>query len=206
MFYRYLLPAVFMSVASCGAAPNGESTASEKVVIQGELTENSYRDAVTKTLAQAKAAISDPTLKEERLDKNLVQLETLIGLESRLNVDKSELSDAELMSTLGAMYARKAGFHSDNANQAGTLAATGFRYLDRAVSKYPNNLTARINRGLTCAKLPDFMNKAEVARDDLLLVVKSPEFARLTPELQGHVKSVLQAVEGRALRSEATRN
>jgi hypothetical protein len=139
----------------------------------------------------------DPALTEVQLDQHLARIETLIGLENKLNVDKSKLDDAELMSTLGAMYTRKAGFHAGNTEQAGAYVSSGFRYLDRAITKYPDNITARINRGLTCANVPEFMNKTEVARDDLRWVAESPDFAQLAPELQARVKSTLHDVEGR---------
>jgi hypothetical protein len=197
MFHRYLLLAFILSVASCGAPPSAEPTASEKALIQGDLTENSFRDAVARVLPEARAAMSDQALTEDRLDKEIAKVEALVSLAKRLNVDMSQLSDAELTSTLGAMYTRKAGFHSDNAEQAGALAESGFRYLDRAVGKYPDNLTARINRGLTCADVPEFMNKAEVAQDDLRFVLQSPAYTGLPTQLQVRVKSTLQEVERR---------
>jgi hypothetical protein len=200
MFQRCLLLAILLSVVGCGRSASDAPAASEQALIQGELTEGSYRDAATKELAEAQAALVDPALTEEKLDKHLARIETLNGLANKLNVDKSKLSEAELMSTLGAMYARKAGFHSDNGEQAGALASSGFRYLDRAITKYPDDITARVNRGLTCANVPEFMNKTEVARDDLRFVVESPAFAKLRPELQARVKSVLHEVEGRLAR------
>jgi hypothetical protein len=197
MFRWYLLVSVLF-IAGCGGKPSNEPTASEQALIQGELTESSYRDAVANILPQLRAAISDPELTEERLDRNARQIEALIELGGRLNLDKSELSEAELSSALGANYTRKAGFHSDNAREAGAFASAGFRYLDRAVAKYPNNINARINRGLTSASLPEFMNKSTVAIEDLRVVVASPEFVKLSPDLQTRVKSVLHVVESRA--------
>ena len=204
MLNRCLLIAIILSAVGCGKPPADAPAANEQSLIQGELTQDSYRDAATKVLAEAVAAVSDPALSEEKLDRSIAQIETLMKLSGKLNVDKSQLNEAELMSTLGALYTRKAGFHADNTEQAGALAASGFRYLDRAIIKYPNNMTARINRGVTCANVPEFMNKTEVARDDLRFVVESPDFAALTPELQAHVKTSLREVEGRLARRAAT--
>lgn len=201
MFQRCLLLAILLSVAGCGKPASDAPATNEQVLIRGELTEGSYRDGATKELAEAQAALVDPGLTEERLDKHLSRIEAINGLANKLNVDKSKLREPELMSTLGAMYVRKAGFHSDNGEQAGALASSGFRFLDRAITKYPDDITARINRGMTCANVPEFMNKTEVARDDLRFVVESPAFAKLTPELHARVKSVLHEVEGRLARA-----
>ena len=206
MIHRSLLIVLTLSVVGCGKAPSNDvPAASQQALIHGELTPSSYREAAATVLAQAIAAMSDPAVTEQTLDKSVAQIETLMGLESKLSVDKSQLSDAELMSTLGALYTRRAGLHPDNTEQASALASAGFRYLDRAISKYPNNITARINRGLTCASVPEFMNKTDVARDDLRWVVDSAEFATLTPEVQARVKATLQEVEKRLGRG-ASRN
>ena len=198
MIHRCLLIAIVLSLAGCEKPSSSVTTANQQALIQGELTESSYREAAKKVLDEAIAAMSDPGLKEATLDKNVSQIETLIGLENKLGVDKATLSDAELMSSLGALYARKAGMHADNTEEAGALASSGFRFLDRAISKYPDNITARINRGLTCANVPEFMNKTEVARDDLRFAVASPGFAALTPDVQARVKSALGEVEARS--------
>ena len=197
MIYRSLLLALVLSVVGCGKPSSDVPAASQQALLHGELTQSSYREAAAKVLAEAITALSDPASTQQRLEKNVAQIETLMGLEDKLNVDKSQLSDAELMSTLGALYTREAGLQPDNTQQASALASAGFRYLDRAIAKYPNNITARVNRGLTCASVPEFMNKTEVARDDLQVVVDSADFAALTPELQAHVKSTLHEVEKR---------
>jgi hypothetical protein len=202
MFQRYLLLALLLSVVGCGKSTSNAPAESEQTLIQGELTQESFNEAAKKELAEAQAALVDPALTEETLDQHLTRIEELSSLSNKINVDKSKLSEAELVSTLGSLYVRKAGFHAKNGAQAGALAASGFRDLDRAIAKYPDNMTARINRGMTCANVPEFMNKSEVARDDLRFVVGSPEFANLGPDQQAQVKSLLRDVEGRLARSD----
>jgi hypothetical protein len=199
MFNRILIPIVLvMAVAGCGRQSSADASAvPASNVISGPLTEASYDRAAAKTLGEVQASMADPSIAENQLDSEMARIQSLLELSDKLNVDKSKLSDAELTSTLGALYARKAVFHVNNVEEAGALTASGFRYLDRAVAKYPDNLTARINRGITSAKLPAFMNKTDVARDDLSFVVNSPDFGKLSPALQGTIKSLLASVQQR---------
>lgn len=118
-----------------------------------------------------------------------------MAMAGQLNVDKARLDDAELTATLGALYARKAQFHGDNVKLASDYLNKGFRYLDRAVATYPENMTARINRGMVSSKLPAFLNKAAVARDDLRFVLARPEFQQLSPALQASLRAALADAE-----------
>ena len=198
--FKSFLPAfaalvIALVVSACGKSTADVAAAQANPGIPAELNESSYKPAVEKTLAEAHAAIADRALTEDRLDANAAAIKALMAQADKLNVDKAKRSDAELMSALGALYTRKAAFHIDSPQQAGTYSAQGFHYLDRAVSQYPDNITARLDRGMTAARVPDFMNKREVARDDLRFATNSPRFAELSPELQARVRETLAEVE-----------
>lgn len=197
MHYSAIALAVAVVVGGCGKSASDAPQAPAKVEIQGELNEASYKQASAKALAEARQAMSDRALTEDRLDAAAAQIEGLLALAEKLEVDKARLDEAELLSTLGGLFARKAAFHTDKAQEAGAYSAKGFRYLDRAVAKYPDNITARVNRGMTSARVPEFMNKTGIARDDLRFVVGRPEFATLPPGLQASVRTALDEVERR---------
>ena len=198
--FKSFLPAIAalviaLVVGGCGKSSADEAVAHNNSGGSAELNESSYKQAVEKTLAEAHAAIADRALTEDRLDADATAIKALMAQADKLGGDNAKLSDAELMSALGALYSRKAAFHIDSPQQAGTYSAEGFHYLDRAVNKYPDNITARLNRGMTAARVPEFMNKREVARDDLRFATNSPRFAELAPELQARVRETLAEVE-----------
>ncbi len=207
MFKSFLPPVITLVVAlaavGCGKSADDASTTQAQVEIQGELNETSYRQAADKALAEARRSVADPALTEDQVDAGAAKIEGLLALADKLDVDKGTLGEAELMSTLGALYTRKAAFHADSPQQAGIYSAKGFRYLDRAVTKYPSNITARLNRGMTSAKVPEFLNKSGVARDDLRFVLGRPEFAKLSPGLQASVRAALAEVEARLAKETA---
>lgn len=192
-----LLAAMAIALAGCGGGGTGSAAQEATIEIQGELNESSYRQAAEKVLAETRPLLSSPDLSEQRLDAAAAKIEALLKISGKLDVDKSRLDEPELMSLLGALYTRKAAFHIDNAQQAGVYTSKGFRHLDRAVAKYPDNISARINRGMTAAKVPEFMNKTGLARDDLKYVAESPEFSRLPPGLQASVRSTLAELDKR---------
>lgn len=199
MFKSFLHPVaalvIALVVSACGKSAADAPVAQTNLDISGELNESSYKRAAEKVLAEAHAAISDRALTEDRLDADAATIKALMALADKLDVDRAKLSEAELMSALGALYSRKAAFHIDSPQQAGTYSAQGFHYLDRAVNKYPDNITARLNRGMTAAKVPEFMNKRAVARDDLRFAINSPRFAELSPGLQANARETLAEVE-----------
>jgi uncharacterized protein (DUF2267 family) len=186
---------IALVVSACGKSAADAPVAPINLDISGELNESSYNRAAEKVLAEAHAAIADRALTEDRLDADAAAIKALMALADKLDVEKAKLSEAELMSGLGALYTRKAAFHIDSPQQAGTYLSQGFHYLDRAVNKYPDNITARLNRGMTAARVPEFMNKGPVARDDLRFAMNSPRFAELSPELQARVRETLTEVE-----------
>lgn len=193
--YSVITFAVALALSAC--SQDAGNAVAAPVKVEGVLTEASYKQAGAQALAQARQVMSDRALTEKRLDAAVAKIEQLLPLADKLGVDKAKLDEAELVSTLGALYARKAGFYANQAQQAGIYSAKGFRYLDRAIAKYPDNLTARLNRGMTSAKVPEFMNKSTVARDDLRFVLNLPEFADLPPGLKASVRTALDEVERR---------
>lgn len=199
MFKAFLHPVaalvIALVVSACGKSAADAPVAQTNLDISGELNESSYKRAAEKVLAEAHAAISDRALTEDRLDADAARIKALMALADKLDVGRAKLSEAELMSALGALYSRKAAFHIDSPQQAGTYSAQGFHYLDRAVNKYPDNIMARLNRGMTAAKVPEFMNKRAVARDDLRFAINSPRFAELSPGLQANARETLAEVE-----------
>jgi hypothetical protein len=186
---------IALVVSACGKSVADAPVAQANLQLPGELNETSYKQTAEQVLAEAHAAILDRALSEDRLDADAATIKALMALADKLDVDRAKLCEAELMSALGALYSRKAAFHIDSPQQAGTYSAQGFHYLDRAVSKYPDNITARLNRGMTAARVPEFMNKREVARDDLRFATNSLRFAELAPELQARVRETLAEVE-----------
>ena len=186
---------ITLVVGGCGKTSADEPVAHKTSGVSAQLDESSYKQAVETMLAEAHAAIADRALTEDRLDTDATAIKGLMAQADKLGGDKAKLSEAELMSALGALYSRKAAFHIDSPQQAGTYSAEGFHYLDRAVNKYPDNIAARLNRGMTAARVPEFMNKREVARDDLRFATNSPRFAQLAPELQARVRETLAEVE-----------
>lgn len=197
MFKRYFVIALALLVVACGKPVVENDSAVIQAVIEGELNEATYNKAAVNALAESRALMANPGLAEEQLDATVAKIESIIALADKLDVDKSRLSEAELSSTLGSLYVRKAAFHADKPREAGIFTSKGFRYLDRAVTKYPDNITARINRGIVSAKVPEFMHKTEVARDDLQFVSDSPGFDRLAPQLKANVTTMLAEMNRR---------
>ncbi|OIN54001.1 hypothetical protein [Pseudomonas costantinii] len=177
---------LFLTLAACGDAHQVPSSKNAETAAVSASTVPNDPVAV---LANARQATSSAGANEDQLDVAIKQIQALIADGGAERVEAVGHHEAELISTLGALYVRKAVFHVDNARQAGALVATGFRYLDRAVAQFPDNLTARINRGLTCANVPEFMGKAELAREDLRIAAASPGFVRLPAGLQDKVRS-----------------
>ncbi|MBZ9613156.1 hypothetical protein [Rheinheimera maricola] len=195
MFRKFGIALVVLSLAGCEQPVSTASHADP--LIEGELDQKSYLKAAVVQVAATNQLMADSALTEAQLNTQISQLEQLLTLADQLTLDKALLQEAELMSSLGSLYARKALFYTNNAQQAGSFSARGFRYLDKAVSKYPDNVTARLNRGIVSARVPEFMNKAAIARSDLEFVLQSSEFTKFNPGLQQSVKQMLAEVSSR---------
>jgi hypothetical protein len=185
-----------------GCEPASSPQTAPAPLLQGELTAERLVAIVTPQLARANSLMADSALTEAQLDQQISVFSQLLGMAEQLGGDKSRLYHAELLSGFGALHARKAAFYKDKAQQAGSYSAKGYRYLDRAISQYPDNITARINRGLVSAKMPEFMHKTDVAVADLTLVVQSKEFASFSPGLQQQLQQTLADLQQRQQRLE----
>jgi hypothetical protein len=177
--------------------PENDSAVKQQPIIQGEATEASYDSAVKKTLAHAIELENQVKPPEADLDADIAKIDALTALAQQKGLDTSHAHDAALMSTEGVLYARKAQINRDNARLGGALMGKSYRYLDRAVSEYPDDLMARINRGMVSAKVPDFMGKDGVAHDDLQFVCNSAEFAHLAPDVRSLMQQTLAQVDAR---------
>jgi len=61
---------------------------------------------------------------------------------------------------------------TDNFLEAGVLSSESFGFLDKAVELDPNNLRARLYRGLIGVKVPEFLGRLDQAISDLEFVTK----------------------------------
>jgi hypothetical protein len=103
-------------------------------------------------------------------DRSLVPLEKLtVRLQDYLKTNKT---DAEIMAATGSATSLQSIFYQDNLGKMNYLSRKGMRMMDRAVKRYPNNLGARLMRGLSYANMPAFLMRASFAQADLALVKK----------------------------------
>jgi hypothetical protein len=99
------------------------------------------------------------------------RLEQLVALEKSLKAYlKQHKQDAEIMAANGSVISLQSLHYKDNLGKMNFLSRKGMRLMDRAVKKYPNNLGARLLRGLSYANMPAFLNRAGFAKTDLELV------------------------------------
>lgn len=99
------------------------------------------------------------------------RLEQLVALEKSLQAYlKQHKQDAEIMAASGSVISLQSLHYQDNLGKMNFLSRKGMRLMDRAVKQYPNNLGARLLRGLSYANMPAFLNRAGFAKTDLELV------------------------------------
>ena len=192
-----VIAVLLLALSGCGKSTPESAGASSQPVIAGEVTQASYDNAVKETLAHAMVVMNSAKPTEPELDADIGKIEALLALSEKNDVDKERAHEAPLMSTLGTLYARKAANNSTNPRTAGALIAKSYRYLDKAITLHPQDLMAKIDRGLISAHVPDFLGKAELAHDDLKSVEEHAEFDKLTPELQNTIKQALAEVDSR---------
>ena len=143
---------------------------------------------------------------EQEIDDGIGKIEALLALaKEKKELDAKSAHEAALMSTLGTLYARKAEINNSNPRSAGALIADSYRYLDKAISRHPQDLMARVNRGLVSSKVPDFLGKAEIAHEDLKFVRDHADFGKLSPKLQDTIKQALAEVDSRLAKSDLER-
>ncbi|MCW8879183.1 MAG: hypothetical protein OQK51_19190 [Kangiellaceae bacterium] len=92
----------------------------------------------------------------------------VVNLAERLS--KENPDDMELLSAFGSVTSYLSIFYKDNLGKMNFYSRKGTRMMDRAVKKAPNNLGARLQRGIASAAMPKFLNRAHLAVNDLSLV------------------------------------
>lgn len=196
-----VIAVLLLGMSGCGKSTPESTVAPSQPVIAGEVTPASYDNAAKETLAHAIVVMNSAKPTEPELDADIGKIEALLALSEKNDVDKERAHEAPLMSTLGTLYARKAANNSTDPRIAGALIAKSYRYLDKAITLHPQDLMAKVNRGLVSAHVPDFLGKAEIAHEDLKAVEENADFPRLSPELQNTVKEALTDVDTRLAKS-----
>jgi tetratricopeptide (TPR) repeat protein len=74
---------------------------------------------------------------------------------------------------------------------ASELAQTAMADMDRAVSLAPKDLDVRLTRGFTYSAFPAYYDKAAIAREDLQIATRDPQFASLAKDLRSHALQAL---------------
>lgn len=118
--------------------------------------------------------------------------------------------DAELRAAYGAALAYKASLHAGDAAIANYWFSQGVRQMDRAVRSAPADLAPRLYRGMAYLASPKFLQKREIAVEDLSCVYNSEEidvlgegFRKFIAEnLLAALLSVDRQQEAEALRAE----
>ncbi len=197
MSKQLTLAMIFFTLVGCGQPAPSSIKISSETLIQGELTEAKYIDAASMLVAKTSSIVRNKELTEEALKQHIAKISFLLSMSKQLDAEPKLLLNAELISSLGSLYSKQSVFHANNVQMAGSLAAKGFRYLDMAVNKYPDNVTARLNRGLVSANVPEFLNKTQVAITDLEYVLAHEEFPHLAQPLQQVVKANLKQMTER---------
>jgi heme-degrading monooxygenase HmoA len=70
--------------------------------------------------------------------------------------------------------------------------------METAVAMSTGNFEVRMTRGLMYGRFPTFLNKGSLAREDLEIVLRSPDFAAELPEKRATVQLVMGMVYGGA--------
>jgi hypothetical protein len=99
-------------------------------------------------------------------DAALAEAEQLV-----LAARKQFPNDGELMALEGSLTCMKARNPTIDGTLAMTYSRQGFRQLDKAIVSDPENLGARLQRGITLLHVPKFLDKTSVAQGDLEFVL-----------------------------------
>lgn len=192
-----LATAITVGSTACSQPPETKESFDTSSLFTGAATPRSFAEQARIMVTEASRIAKDKDTQEATLVLHIEKINAMLSLAKSLQANDEVILVPELLSSLGSLYSKQAMFHSDNAKLAGSYAAKGFRYLDRAVAKYPTNITARLNRGLVSAHVPEFLNKTQVAKDDLEFVVASEGFSNLPKPLQQAIQSTLQLMTSR---------
>ncbi|RMH48772.1 MAG: hypothetical protein D6694_00170, partial [Gammaproteobacteria bacterium] len=104
-----ILIGIIMCILIAGCQPPSDQPVKSKIASAQKVTnESNYKKSVIDVLNESQALMGDKDLNEQRLDAGIKKIELLIALGKTISGDTSKFKEAELLSTLGAMYARKA--------------------------------------------------------------------------------------------------
>lgn len=95
--------------------------------------------------------------------------------------------DALLMAIEGSLYCIQAGNSKIDGMQAMALVNRGFRQLDRAVLKEPENIGPRLQRAITASRTPAFLGKGALARQDYHWLIETIPATEETQSLRAMV-------------------
>ncbi len=79
-------------------------------------------------------------------------------------------NDVEMMAAYGNALSYQAVFHQNNYGKMNLVSRKGMRLMDRAIKQAPNNLGARLLRGVSYANMPSFLNRANFSVTDLSII------------------------------------
>ncbi|MCO7225530.1 hypothetical protein [Pleionea sp. CnH1-48] len=80
--------------------------------------------------------------------------------------------DMEVKAALGSITSFMTIFHLNNYAKMAIYSRKGTRLMDYAVKKAPNHVGVRMQRGVSSAAMPAFLNRAHLAVEDLEFVKK----------------------------------
>ncbi|HEY6391474.1 MAG TPA: antibiotic biosynthesis monooxygenase family protein [Bryobacteraceae bacterium] len=124
-------------------------------------------------------------------------------LKTEETVDNAVKQDAKNPIALlmrGAVRMERAGWLAGKARfgPANEVMIIACADMDAAVAISPGNFEVRMTRGLMYGRFPTFLNKSLLAREDLELVLHSPDFAAQPAERRAMVQLVMGLVYGGA--------
>ncbi|CQJ56219.1 Uncharacterised protein [Yersinia intermedia] len=135
------------------------ATASDQQVMQNQLL---FVPANQRSAQQwRQLALVSVALLTSADSPQMAQTELTIGQARHVLPD-----DALLMAIEGSLYCIQAGSKAIEGMQAMALVNRGFRQLDRAVLKEPDNIGPRLQRAITASRTPVFLGKRVLARQD----------------------------------------
>lgn len=125
-------------------------------------TEQATKEQIRQRLLIELALFSSST------DQTLTELENItVQLQQ---YSEANTADVEIMAAYGSALSFQAIFYQHNLGKMNFVSRKGMRLMDRAIKQAPNNLGARVLRGVSYANMPDFLNRAQFAVTDLSLV------------------------------------
>lgn len=104
----------------------------------------------------------------ENSDASVEDLNQLIA--DTKQYTKTHKDDVEIYAMLGSAQSYSSVFYQDDVGKMNYYAKMGIRMLDRMKRKAPNHLGVLLQRGITYAVMPAFLNKAKFALEDLQAV------------------------------------